>query len=83
MRMLEVQENLKGGYFSESDLKEIRVDYDVDGVRINKVVKAYHLGKNWYDLQEDLGVRHFRIGAWVSTEDVDGIQTVVVRGETK
>ena len=82
MGMLEVQEKLKAGYFTESDSREIRVNYDAYGVKIDRIVKVWHLGENWYELREHV-VDSLPLGKWIAPVEQDGMLTLVVCGSEK
>lgn len=79
MGILEVMQNMKGGYYTEEDSADIMLDYDVDGVKIHRMVKAWHIGEDYYELQyNDPELIGLKLG-WFTAVKRDGVLTVVVR----
>ena len=81
MGMLEVSMNMKAGYRDPADLIDVLLDYDVGGLRVHKVFKAWHLGENWYEFANDAELYDklpVRIG-WFTAAERDGVLTLQVR----
>ena len=56
------------------------LDYDVGGLRVHKVFKAWHLGENYYEFAYDAELYEMprRIG-WFTAAELDGVLTLQVR----
>ena len=81
MKMVEVMEHMKGGYRDKADLVDLRLDYDVRGVKIDRMVKAWHLAGEWYELYYDPELPEIIRCAWLTAEMRDGVPVIEVRGE--